>query len=172
MAVVVVVALASPLAVIACGPKRPPPKEPAVTETVTDAGPEPEAEAPPPKSLYERLGGKDAIAKVVDTFMKNVAADTKLNKRFAALKGKRLDDFKQKVVDQLCEATGGDCKYEGKPMKDAHAKMKIKEEEWNAFLSDLKAALDEHEIAENDQADLMALLGPMHDDIVDPKAKK
>lgn len=156
-------------AVFACGPsKKPPPKEPAVTETITDAGVEEEA-APPPKSLYERLGGKEAIAKVVDTLMKNVAADAKINKRFAKLKGKQLEDFKQKVVDQICEATGGDCQYSGKSMKDAHKGMKIKEDEWNAFVADLKAALDEHNVASDDQADLMALLGPMHDDIVEAK---
>ena len=153
--------------VFACGSaKKPPPKEPAVTETVTDAGAEPDAEAEAPKSLYERLGGREAIAQVVDTFMKNVAADTKINKRFAKLKGKRLDEFKEKVVDQICEATGGDCEYTGKSMADAHKGMKIKEDEWNAFVADLKAALDEHKIDESDQADLMALLGPMHDDIV------
>lgn len=161
-------------AIFACGPsKKPPPKEPAHTETIADAGVEEEA-APPPKSLYERLGKKEAIAKVVDTLMKNVAADAKINKRFAKLKGKPLDDFKTKIVDQICEATGGECKYAGKAMKDAHKGMKIKEDEWNAFLADLKAALDENNVPGDDQADLMALLGPMHDDIVEqkPPAKK
>jgi len=157
------------IAVFACGPsKKPPPKEPAVTETITDAGAEEEA-APPPKSLYERLGKKEAIAKVVDTLMKNVSADAKINKRFKGLTGKKLDDFKVKVVDQICEATGGDCKYAGKPMKDAHKGMKIKEDEWNAFLADLKAALDENNVSGDDQADLIALLAPLHDDIVEAK---
>ena len=161
-------------AVFACGPsKKPPPKEPAVTETIADAGVEEEA-PPPPKSLYEKLGKKEGIAKVVDTLMKNVAADAKINKRFAKLKGKALDDFKQKVVELVCQSTGGDCTYSGKNMKDAHKGMKIKEDEWNAFLADLKAALDENNVASDDQADLMALLGPMHDDMVEvkPPAKK
>jgi hemoglobin len=156
----------------ACGPsKKPPPKEPAVTETIADAGSE-EAAPPPPKSLYERLGKREAIAKVVDTLVKNVSADAKINKRFTNLKGKKLDDFKQKLTDQICEVSGGDCKYGGKPMKEAHKGMKIKEDDWNAFLADLKAALDENNVASDDQADLMALLGPMHDDVVEVKPKK
>ena len=162
------------IAAFACGPsKKPPPKEPAVTETISDAGVEEEA-APPPKSLYERLGKKEAIAKVVDTLMKNVAADAKINKRFAKLKGKALEDFKQKLVDFICKEVGGDCEYAGKNMKDAHKGMKIKEDEWNAFLADLKAALDENNVAGEDQADLMAHLGPMRDEMVDvkPPAKK
>ena len=166
------------VAVFACGGKRPPPKEPAVTETITDAGAAEEAEAAPPapKSLYERLGGKDAIAKVVDTFVKNVAADNKISKRFAKLKGDKLDKFKANLTDQICEAASPEgapvCKYGGKSMKDVHKGLKIKEDEWNALLADLKAAMEENSVGESEQADLMALLGPMHDDIVEVKPKE
>lgn len=156
----------------ACGGKTPP-KEPAIAETVSDAGqgdagaPEP----PKPKSLYERLGGREAIAKVVDTFMKNVAADTKVKKRFAKTIGQKLDKFKQNMVDQLCETTGGECKYAGKSMKVAHQGMKIKEDEWNALLLDLKNALEEHQIGDAEQNDLVALLAPMKDDLVEVKPR-
>lgn len=157
-------------AVFACGPsKKPPPKEPAHTETIADAGVEEEA-APPPKSLYEKLGKKEGIAKVVDTLLKNVAADAKINKRFAKLKGKPLEDFKSKLIDFLCKEVGGECEYGGKEMQPAHKGMKIKEDEWNAFLGDLKAALDENNVAGEDQADLIAHLGPMRDQIVEVKA--
>lgn len=160
------------IAVFACGPsKKPPPKEPAHTETVADAGVEEEA-APPPKSLYERLGGKEGLAKVIDTLMKNVAADAKINKRFAALKGKKLDDFKQKVADFICKQAQGDCTYAGKDMKEAHKGMKIKDDEWNAFLADFKAALDEHNVSGDDQAELVSYLGPMKEEIVEVKPKK
>lgn len=156
----------------ACGGK-PPPKEPPISETIADAGPEDTGppEPPKPKSLYDRLGGKDAIAKVVDTFVKNVSADNKINKRFAKLKGDKLDAFKKNMVDQICEATGGDCKYAGKSMKDAHKGMKIKEDEWNALLLDLKNALEENKVADAEQNDLVALLAPMKDDIVEVKSK-
>jgi hemoglobin len=141
--------------------------------TIADAGVEEEA-APPPKPLFERLGGKEGLTKVVDTLMKNVAADAKINKRFAKLKGKTLEDFKQKLVDFICKGLEGPCEYAGKNMKDAHKGMKIKEDEWNAFLADLKAALDENNVGAEEQADLMAILAPMHDEIVEtkPPAKK
>ena len=41
-------------------------------------------EYPAPKSLYERLGGKSAIAAVVDEFVARVAADSRINNFFAA----------------------------------------------------------------------------------------
>lgn len=157
----------------ACGGK-PPPKEPAITETVADAGPGDAAPPEPekPKSLFERLGGKDGITAVVDTFLKNVTADNKINKRFAQTKGPKLEKFKQHLIDLVCEQAGGDCKYAGKSMKDAHKGMKIKEDEWNALLLDLKAALEEHKVGENEQNDLVSALGGMHDDIVEVKPKK
>lgn len=156
----------------ACGGKTPP-KEPPIAETVADAGPVDAAppEPPAPKSLYERLGGKEVIAKVVDTFVKNVAADNKINKRFAKLKGDKLEAFKKNLSEHICEVSGGDCKYAGKSMKDAHKGMKIKEDEWNALLMDLKAALEENKVGDTEQNDLVALLAPMRDDIVEAKPK-
>jgi hemoglobin len=160
--------------VFACGGgKKPPPKEPTITETVSDAGDAGpvEAEAPKPKSLFERLGGKEAIAKVVDIFIKNVAADAKINKRFAKLPAAKMEKLKTNLVDQICEATGGDCKYTGKGMKEVHKGMKIKDDEWNALVADLKSALEEAKVPEAEQGDLMSLLGPMKDDIVEVPAK-
>src|SRR5512132_2077192 len=77
------------------------------------------------KSLYDRLGGKKAITAVVDEFVARVAADTRINKFFAptASDEKRLKSFKGKLVDQICEASGGPCKYTGKNMKAAHMGM-------------------------------------------------
>jgi hemoglobin len=162
------------LVAAACGGKKPPPREPAVTETFADAGPEEEvdAEPPPPQSLYERMGGKEAIAKVVDDFTKNLQANDVTKKRFAKLSKDRLQRFKDQVVEQLCQETGGDCEYEGKDMKEAHKGMKITNAEWDATLSALKAALDENEVGEDEQSDLISILAPMKEDIVDPKAKK
>ena len=77
------------------------------------------------KSLYERLGGKKAITAVVDEFVGRVAADNRINAFFAATASdsKRLAAFKGKLVDQICEASGGPCKYKGKDMKTAHMGM-------------------------------------------------
>ena len=161
------------LSLAACGGSKPQPVEPPHTETVADAGVEPEPEPePPPKSLYERLGGQEGIAKFVDTFMKNVAADTKVNKRFATVKGAKLEKLKKDLVDQICVETGGpdagaECAYEGRFMREAlGAKGKLKEEEWTAILLDLRTALEEHRIGDVEQQDLAAALGALRDDVV------
>jgi hemoglobin len=159
----------------ACGGK-PAPKEPMITETVSDAGPEVAAppEPPKPKSLYERLGNKEGITKVVDAFLKNLTGNDVVKKRFAKLSKEKLEKFRNNMIDQICKESGGDCEYTGKSMKDAHKGMKITEAEWNATVSALKAALDENKVGDNEQNDLIAAIAPMKDDIVEvkPKGKK
>lgn len=164
--------LGASLATFACGSK-PAPKEPLITETVSDAGVEDSAppEPPKPKSLFERLGGKEGIAKVVDAFLKNVLQNDTIKKRFNKLPKERVEKFRTGMIDLICKESGGDCEYTGKSMKDAHKKMGISDAEWNATLLALKAALDENKVAEGEQADLVSLLGPMKDDIVEKKKK-
>ena len=88
--------------------------------------------------LYERLGGLDAITAVVDSFAARCAADDRINPKFARTDIPRL---KKMLVDQICEATGGPCKYTGKSMKDAHTGMNIKDADFNALVEDLVKAL-------------------------------
>ncbi|MBX3207588.1 MAG: group 1 truncated hemoglobin [Labilithrix sp.] len=174
------VLIAAGLLVVACASKKPAPKEPTVTETISDAGAdvEVEAEAPAPLSLFERLGKQEGIAQFVDTFVKNLQADTKFNKRIAGVKGAKLDKLKKDLVDQICVESGGpeagaECKYEGRFMREAlGAKSKLKEEEWTAMLLDLRTALEEHKIGDNEQQDLASALGKFRDDAVDVKPPK
>ena len=74
------------------------------------------------KSLYERLGGYNAIVAVVDDFVANVAADKRINKFFAKANIGRL---KARLVEQICQGTGGPCTYTGGDMRSVHAGMGI-----------------------------------------------
>ena len=90
------------------------------------------------KSLYSRLGGKKAIVAVVDEFVSRVAADARINAFFAATAADpaRLKTFKGKLVDQICRASGGPCKYTGKNMKAAHAGMGVSGADFDALVGD------------------------------------
>jgi hemoglobin len=124
--------------------------------------------AQPQKSLYDRLGGKAAIAAVVDEFVARVAADKRINAFFVATASDpmRLAAFKGKLADQICEASGGPCKYTGKDMKTAHAGMGVSEKDFNALVEDLTGALDKFKVAAADKQTLLGVLGPMKKDIV------
>ncbi|HET9620998.1 MAG TPA: group 1 truncated hemoglobin [Kofleriaceae bacterium] len=125
-----------------------------------DTGPGKEASA----SLYDRLGKKDAITAVVKDFVEErVAKDARIKSFFA---NTDIPDLESKLVDQICEASGGPCKYTGKDMKTAHTGMAIKDADFNAMVEDLKMSLDHFKVGEKEQKDLLGALGAMHDDIV------
>ena len=125
------------------------------------------AMADPSASLYDRLGKKDAITAVVKDFVEErVAKDARIKSFFA---NADIPGLEAKLVDQICEASGGPCKYTGKDMKTAHAGMNIKEADFNALVEDLKASLDHFKVGEKEQQDLLGALAKMHDDVVTAK---
>jgi hemoglobin len=120
--------------------------------------------AAPQKSLYERLGGLDAIKAVVGEFATRVLADERINKKFAKTDATRLTHF---LVEQICAATGGPCVYTGNSMKKSHKNMKVTEGEFNALVEDLVKALDKFNVPEAEKNELLGALGPMKPDIVE-----
>jgi hemoglobin len=121
------------------------------------------------KSLYDRLGGKDAITAVVDAFVAHVAADKRINGFFAktATDPERLKMFKMQLVNQICEASGGPCRYTGKDMKTAHMGMGVSGAHFNALVEDLVWALDKFKVGKMEKDQLLGALGPMKGDIVE-----
>lgn len=117
----------------------------------------------PQKSLYDRLGGKEAITAVVDDFVANVAADKRINGFFAKADIPRL---KRNLVDQICQATGGPCTYTGKDMKTAHKGVGITDADFNALVEDLKKSLDKFKVPAKEQGELLGALGSLKPQIV------
>ncbi len=121
------------------------------------------ATSQPKRSLYQRLGEKPAIEAVIDEFLKRVAADTRINARFANTDLARLRDH---LVDFVCSATGGPCAYGGRDMHLAHAGFQIIDDEFNALVEDLLGALVALKVPKAEQDDVVGALGPLKSDIV------
>jgi hemoglobin len=115
------------------------------------------------KPLYDRLGGKPAITAVVDDFIGNVAGDSRIKQRFA---GTNVPRLKSMLVDQICEATGGPCKYTGRDMKSAHTGMRITDAEFTALVEDLVKSLDKFKVPAQEKNELLGALGGMKPQIV------
>jgi hemoglobin len=114
-------------------------------------------------SLYDRLGGTPAITAVVDDFVANVAADKRINGRFA---NANIDRLKQMLVAQICAGTGGPCTYTGRDMQSAHKGMNISDAEFGALVEDLVTTLDKFKVPAKEKQELLAVLGPMKPAIV------
>lgn len=125
-------------------------------------------------TLFKKLGGKKAITAVVNDFVGRCAGDDRIASFFAATakNPKRLAKFKANLVAQICEASGGPCKYKGKDMKTAHAGMGVQEVHFNALVENLQATLKKFKVGKKEQGKLLAVLGPMKGDIVEPAADR
>ena len=120
-----------------------------------------------PKSLYQRLGGYDAIAAVTDDFIGRLAADKQIAKYFAGHSEDSLKKIRQHVVDQLCAATGGPCVYTGRDMKTSHKGMGITEAEWNQAAALLVQTLDKFKVPAQEKSEVLAAVGGLKKDIVE-----
>jgi hemoglobin len=135
---------------------------PALLGTVGCAGSKPRSD-PDQTSLYLRLGGLEGITAVVGELLQNIAADDRINLRFATAD---IPDLRQKLIDQICQATGGPCHYHGKDMKTAHAGMNVTGPEFVALCEDLAKAMTDLHVPAREQNELLTALGGLRPDIV------
>jgi hemoglobin len=119
--------------------------------------------APQQKTLYQRLGGQDAIKAVVEDFVGNVAGDKRINGFFGNTDIPRL---KRLLVQQICAGSGGPCQYEGRSMKEAHRGLGVANQDFDALVEDLVKTLNKFNVPAREQHEVLGLLGPMHKDVV------
>lgn len=119
------------------------------------------AAAPP--GLYQALGEKPGITRLMDDFVNRVVKDPRIGGHFKDVKPQAL---KESLTDQICQLSGGPCKYEGADMKSAHADMDIHKGHFNALVEVLQSAMDAQGIPFAQQNRLLALLAPMHRDVI------
>jgi hemoglobin len=115
------------------------------------------------KTLYESMGGEPALRSAVEHFADLVQTDDRINFTFAEAD---MSKFRKLIFEQLCNLSGGPCKYTGRDMRTSHVKLNINNAEFNALAEDLYIALDRAGIPYRLQNKLMALLAPMQHDIV------
>src|SRR5713226_2817190 len=109
------------------------------------------------KSLYQRLGGYDAIAAVVDEFVARIVTDKALSRFFGGTSTDSQKRFRQHLVDQVCAVTGGPCIYVGRDMKTAHGGLGITEAEWQAGVNDLVGAIDKFKVPQKEKDELLTI---------------
>ncbi len=119
------------------------------------------------KSLYERLGGYDAIAAVTQDLMIRIKADSQLG-RFYQYRGEDgIQREEQLLVDFLCSSAGGPMYYTGRDMKTLHVGMKLSESDWSALLGHLNATLETFQVPQAERDDVVAFIQSTKKDIVE-----
>lgn len=124
---------------------------------------EPSAE----RSLYERLGGYDAVSAVVDDFAAKLFDDPVVGKRFFGMGDDTRESFRQKNKNLVCAATGGPCKIISRSAAQTHTGLGIKASEFNIVAQHLVDTLHKFNVPEQEFGELMAIIGSLRPDIVE-----
>lgn len=114
-------------------------------------------------TLYQQLGARPGLVRLMDDFMQRLLADPRMAPFF---KDANHAHVKAQLVAQFCEVSGGPCRLEGPDMKTTHAGFDIDRAAFNALVEVLQQAMDAQGITFSTQNRLLAKLAPMHRDIV------
>jgi len=114
-------------------------------------------------SLYEALGEQEGISSLVEQLLFNIADDRRIRHHFAE---SDLGRVHEKLSEQICELSGGPCTYTGDDMVTSHTDMGVTRADFNALVENLQLAMDDKDLPVATQNRLLALLAPMHHEIV------
>jgi len=119
------------------------------------------------KTLYERLGGYDAIAAVADNLLPRLENDVQLGRFWANRGDDGIAREKQLLIDYLCTSAGGPMLYTGRDMQTSHRGMGITESDWQIFIDHIKATLADFQVPQKEQDDVLAFIDSTGADIVE-----
>ena len=119
------------------------------------------------KSLYERLGGYDAIVAVANDLLPRLNNDPQLGRFWAHRGADGINREKQLLIDFLCASTGGPVYYRGREMGLTHRGMRITESDWNVFLGHAAATLAKFQVPEAEQREVVAFVQSLKKEIVE-----
>ncbi len=121
----------------------------------------------PEKSLYERLGGYEAISAVVNDFAEKLFTDPQVGPFFKGMGTDTRKSFIQKNINLVCNVTGGPCKIISRPARTIHAGLGITESDFNVVVNHLVDTLDKFEVPAEEKQELLSIIGTLKPDIVE-----
>ena len=113
--------------------------------------------------IYKEFGEKAGLVTIMDDFMANLLKDPRTKASFENADKTRI---KEQLVDQFCYILNGPCEYKGAKMKPIHSNLGINRENFNALVEQLQFAMDKNNVPFRAQNKLLAVLAPMHRDII------
>jgi hemoglobin len=119
------------------------------------------------ESLYQRLGGYDAIAAATDDLLARLQSDPQLRDYWKGASTNNQRKARQLIVDFMAEAAGGPAYYTGRDMKTSHVGMHVDASDWEAFMRHAAATLDHLAVADREKAEVLAFFASLRDDVVE-----
>jgi hemoglobin len=114
-------------------------------------------------NLYVQMGELKGIELIVDELIRTIQTDSRIKDQFAKT---NFSNLKMRLVEQICQVSGGPCLYKGADMKTAHGQLDINKADFHALVEDLQVAMDQQKISFGVQNQLLSKLAPMHRDVI------
>ncbi len=117
-------------------------------------------------SIYERIGGRDAVLAAVDVFYGKILDDDSINGFFATTD---MDRQRGKMISFLTVAFGGPGRVTGPSLREAHAPLVEKglnDAHFDAVAGHLAATLQELGVAEDLAGEVLGLVGSLRDEVL------
>ena len=115
------------------------------------------------ESLYDRIGGAEAVAGMVDRFYAKVIADPDLLPYFDHV---ALDKLRRMQVEFFSAALDGPVRYTGRPVIHAHHGMHITRQHFQAFVEHLFETLADYPLSEDDRYAIISRINTYADDVI------
>ncbi len=130
-------------------------------------GPGPSVLTQEKQSLYQRLGGYDAIAAIAHDYFGRIRSDPQFSRFTGGRSQDSLKRARQLLVEQLCALTGGPCVYIGRDMKTAHGGLGITERDWDSSMKHLAESIDKQKVRQKEKEELLMIVAAYEKDIVE-----
>jgi hemoglobin len=118
-------------------------------------------------TLYQRLGGYDALAAATDDLLARLQSDPVLGGYWKGASDDNKRRARQFIVDFMAEASGGPAYYTGRDMKKSHQGMHISEQDWNVFMRHSAATLEHFSVPERESQEVLQFFSSLKAEIVE-----
>lgn len=113
-------------------------------------------------TIYDQIGGAEALETVVEDFYRRVLADDQLSGFFT---GTNMARLKGRQVEFFAAALGGPQPYTGAPMRQVHQGRGITMHHFNLVAGHLGDSLAEAGVPESTVGQIIAAIAPLADEI-------
>ncbi|HVR42979.1 MAG TPA: group 1 truncated hemoglobin [Thermoanaerobaculia bacterium] len=118
-------------------------------------------------TLYQRIGGYDAIAAAVDGLLGRMLADPEIAPFFSGMSRTSKVELREHLIGLLCEMSGGPCHYIGRDVRASHEGLGITGEHWRRTVAHLHAVLDALGVPARERDEVIAAVALLEEDIVE-----
>ena len=115
------------------------------------------------ETLYERLGGRDAIAAVVESFYERILDDERVAHFF---EDTDMSSLRSHQTQFLAAAAGGPVEYDGADLETAHAHLDVDERDFEIIAVHLDEALASFDVPAAERDEVLAAVGELEPAVV------